>query len=158
MTANDFYKKWKNDFGFRTVANSMLSSVITVLFVLSISLVGPITLMVLNRKSVNMTLIPAIAMATYIAYKVVMAPVNMKKSRNFKDSLVKLLRNINFIDALISILTLQNTLLVVKASADRQDMMLLAAISSAVGLCVTVFMTIWNIIQGRKQIEKEASS
>lgn len=211
MTANDFYQKWKTDFGFRTVANSMLSSVITVLFALynsflgirygiiwngcisiyyflltilrgfisvgsvkydrtdiksrnnvylisscilvalSMSLVVPITLMVLNRKSVSMTMIPAISMATYTTYKVVMASVNMKRSRNSRDSLVKLLRNINFIDAVISILTLQNTLLVVKASADRQDMMVLAAISSVVGLCVIVATTVWNIVQGRKQ-------
>lgn len=122
-----------------------------ILIVLNISLVVPITLMVLNRKSVSMTMIPAISMAAYTTYKVVMASVNMKRARHTKDILVKLLRNINFIDAVISILTIQNTLLVVKLSADRQDMMVLAAISSAVGLGVIVFMTVWNIIRGRKQ-------
>lgn len=218
MIADEFYQKWKSDFGFRTVANSMLSAAITVLFALynsflgtrygivwngcisiyyyvltilrgfisvgavkydkkdvksrrniylissyilvalSMSLVVPITLMVLNVKRVSMTMIPAISMATYTTYKVVMASLNMKRARNSMDSLVKLLRNINFIDAVISILTLQNTLLVVKASADRLDMMVLAAISSAVGLCVIVSMTVWNIVQGRKQsIEKETS-
>lgn len=211
MVGNDLYQKWKTDFEFRTIANSSLSSVITVLFalynsvlgiryriiwngyisiyyflltilrgfifygaikygesdvknrnmvhlvssliliVLNVSLVVPITLMVLNRKSVSMTMIPAISMAAYTTYKVVMASVNMKRARHTKDILVKLLRNINFIDAVISILTIQNTLLVVKASADRQDMMVLAAISSAVGLGVIVFMTVWNIIRGRKQ-------
>lgn len=219
MITDEFYQKWKSDFEFRTVANSMLSAAITVLFALynsflgirygivwngcisiyyyfltilrgfisvgavkydkkdvksrrniylissyilvalSMSLVVPITLMVLNVKRVSMTMIPAISMATYTTYKVVMASINMKRSWNSRDSLVKLLRNINFIDAVISILTLQNTLLVVKASADRQDMMVLAAISSAVGLCVIVSMTVWNIVQGRKQsIEKETSS
>lgn len=211
MAGNDFYQKWKTDFEFRTIANSLLSSVITVLFglynsvlgvrygiiwngcisiyyflltilrgfisygaikygesddknrnrvhlvssliliVLNVSLVVPITLMVLNRKSVSMTMIPAISMAAYTTYKVVMASANMKRARHTKDILVKLLRNINFIDAVISILTIQNTLLVVKASADRQDMIVLAAISSAVGLGVIVFMTVWNIVQGRKQ-------
>lgn len=211
MAGNDFYQKWKTDFEFRTIANSLLSSVITVLFglynsvlgvrygiiwngcisiyyflltilrgvisygaikygesddknrnmvhlvssliliVLNVSLVVPITLMVLNRKSVSMTMIPAISMAAYTTYKVVMASANMKRARHTKDILVKLLRNINFIDAVISILTIQNTLLVVKASADRQDMIVLAAISSAAGLGVIVFMTVWNIVQGRKQ-------
>lgn len=211
LAGNDFYQKWKTDFEFRTIANSLLSSVITVLFdlynsvlgvrygiiwngcisiyyflltilrgvisygaikygesddknrnmvhlvssliliVLNVSLVVPITLMVLNRKSVSMTMIPAISMAAYTTYKVVMASANMKRARHTKDILVKLLRNINFIDAVISILTIQNTLLVVKASADRQDMIVLAAISSAAGLGVIVFMTVWNIVQGRKQ-------
>ena len=51
-----------------------------------------------NRKSVSMTMIPAISMATYTTYKVV-----------------------------------------------------LATISSAVGLGAIVIMTVWNIVQGRKQ-------
>lgn len=63
------------------------------------------------------------------------------------DVLVRQLRNINFIDAIISILTLQNTLLVVMGSADRQDMTVLASISSAVGLADILFLTIKNMIK-----------
>lgn len=40
MIANEFYQKWKTDFGFRTVANSMLSAAITVLFALYNSFLG----------------------------------------------------------------------------------------------------------------------
>lgn len=63
------------------------------------------------------------------------------------DVLVRQLRNINFIDAIISILTLRNTLLVVMGSADRQDMTVLASISSAVGLADILFLTIKNMIK-----------
>ena len=63
------------------------------------------------------------------------------------DILVRQLRNINFIDAIISILTLRNTLLVVMGSADRQDMTVLASISSAVGLVDILFLTIKNMIK-----------
>lgn len=63
------------------------------------------------------------------------------------DILVRQLRNINFIDAIISILTLQNPLLVVMGSADRQDMTVLASISSAVGLADILFLTIKNMIK-----------
>lgn len=63
------------------------------------------------------------------------------------DVLVRQLRNINFIDAIISILTLQNTPLVVMGSADRQDMTVLASISSAVGLADILFLTIKNMIK-----------
>ncbi len=63
------------------------------------------------------------------------------------DVLVRQLRNINFIDAIISILTLQNTLLVVMGSADRQDMTVLDSISSAVGLAAILFLTIKNMIK-----------
>lgn len=60
MAGNDFYQKWKTE---------------------NVSLVVPITLMVLNRKSVSMTMIPAISMAAYTTYKVVMASANMKRAR-----------------------------------------------------------------------------
>lgn len=63
------------------------------------------------------------------------------------DILVSQFRNINFIDAIISILTLQNPLLVVMSSADRQDMTVLASISSAVGLADILFLTIKNMIK-----------
>lgn len=67
------------------------------------------------------------------------------------DILVRQLRNINFIDAIISILTLQNTLLVVMGSADRQDMTVLASISSAVGLADILFLTIKNMIKNTRR-------
>lgn len=77
--------------------------------------------MVLNKKNVNMTMIPAISMATYTTYKVVVTSINMRRARHTEDKLVKLLRKINFFGAIISILTIQNTLLVVKNSVDRQE-------------------------------------
>lgn len=127
----------------------MIASVLLVF--LNFSLLIPIILMVLNRKNVNMTMLPAISMAVYTIYKVVMASINLRKARHTGDHLVELLRNINFIDAVISILTIQNTLLVVKSPADRKDMTILAAISSAVGISVIILITVRNIVKGRKK-------
>ncbi|MGN0408464.1 MAG: hypothetical protein ACI4EJ_09390 [Bacteroides sp.] len=211
MEKENFIQRWRKDFEFRTISNSVLSFAVTVLFavfngvlgikygtvwnicicvyycllavirglvsggairyaesdisnrnrihlvssviliLLNISLVVPLALMVMNKKSVNMTMIPAISMAAYTTYKAVMASVNLRKARNTKDILVKELRNINFIDAIISILTIQNTLLVVKASADRQDMMILATVSSVAGLGVIIFITVWNLIRVQRR-------
>lgn len=117
------------------------------LILLNISLVVPITLMVLNKKNVNTTMIPAISMATYTTYKIVMTFFNMKRARNSKENLVRLLRSINFFDAIVSILTIQNTLLVVTDSAERQDMMFLGCISSFLGICIIMIMTIRNILK-----------
>lgn len=108
-------------------------------------------LMVMNKKHVSMTMIPAISMAAYTTYKVVMASVNLKRVQRTKDVLLIQLRNINFIDAIVSVLTIQNTLLVVNSSADRQDMIILSAISSVVGLGMILFLTTWNIIKSRMQ-------
>ncbi len=85
------------------------------LFILNISLIVPISIMVGQQKSVNLTLIPASAMALYTTYKIIMVFVNLRKRKVSSDNLVWLLRTINFIDALVSILILQNTLIMVKS-------------------------------------------
>ncbi len=101
------------------------------LLAMNISLIGPISLMVLMQKPINMGLIPAIAMAAYTIYKVTMAIVNMRRSRAY-NPLIDELRTLNLIDAFVSILTLQNTLIMVKSDAGEESgMIALAAISSA---------------------------
>ena len=82
------------------------------LLILNISLIVPVSLMVIQQKPVNMTLIPAIAMTAYTTYKITMASVNLKRRRKSADNLIRMLRTISFIDALVSILTLQNTLII----------------------------------------------
>lgn len=88
------------------------------LLVLNLSLIIPVSLLVLQQKPVNLSMIPAIAMAAYTTYKVIMASIHLKRRKQVKDSLIRLLRTINFIDALVSILTLQNTLIMVNASGE----------------------------------------
>lgn len=92
----------------------VISSVM--LLVLNLALILPISLMVILEKPVNMGLIPAITMATYTTYKLTMASVHIQKQRHSRHGnvLISELRTINFIDALVSILTLQNTLIMVE--------------------------------------------
>lgn len=112
------------------------------LFLLNIALILPISLMVLLRKPVNIGLIPAIAMAAYTTYKMTMAIIHMRRSSPH-PLLVRELRTINLIDALVSILTLQNTLIMVKRSAGQENAMLpLSAISSAIIYLGIVLLTV----------------
>ena len=80
-----------------------------------------------------------------------MAFINRKVVRHIKDVLVKLLRNINFIDALISLLTLQNTLLVIKKAAQQRDMLRLSAFTTTVALVIITGMTVWNVVKSLKR-------
>lgn len=88
------------------------------LLLLNVALICPIVLMVKFEKPVNLSLIPAIAMAAYTTYKVTIASVNIYKQKRRKNSnfLIAELRDINFIDALVSVLTLQNTLIMVNST------------------------------------------
>ena len=118
------------------------------LLFLNICLVVPISLMVVRQKPTNMTLIPAIAMATYTTYKIIMASVNIKRRKRSSSGLVRLLRTISFIEALVSVLTLQNTLIMVNVKGDGSEMMTLSAITSAAVMLTVLALTVSAMIKG----------
>ena len=127
------------------------------LLLLNLALVLPISLMVVLKKPVNMGLIPAITMAAYTTYKITMASIHFQKQRrsNHNNILIVELRTINFIDALVSILTLQNTLIMVNQTASTgNDMLVLSAVSSAVIYAVIIFVTVLLLINGLRKHTK----
>lgn len=133
-----------------------ISSVI--LLVLNLALILPISLMVTFEKPVNMGLIPAIAMAAYTTYKITMASIHIRKQKRSRcgNILITELRTINFIDALVSILTLQNTLIMVKQTkSSAKDMTTLSAVSSAAIYIVILLTTVHLLAKGFKQIRKQ---
>lgn len=120
------------------------------LTVMNLALIMPITLMVINKKNVSISMIPAITIAVYTTLKITMASINLKRSKKTDDLLIKDLRNINFIDALMSVLTLQNTLISVNGENDQPEMVTLSAVSSGIGLAAIIFLTIMNLVRKRR--------
>ncbi len=118
------------------------------LLLLNLSLVIPVSLMVRQQKPVSLTLIPAIAMAAYTTCKVIMASINLKRRNRSADSLIRLLRTIGFIDALVSILVLQNTLIMVNTNGDDGEMLPLTAITSAAVMVAVLLLSAAAIIKG----------
>ena len=119
------------------------------LFLLNLALILPISLMVVLKKPVTMGLIPAIAMAAYTTYKITMAIIHMKK-RQAHHVLVCELRTINLIDALVSILTLQNTLIMINAGkGEVNNMLTLSAISSAAIYLLILGITVQLFLNGK---------
>ena len=118
------------------------------LLFLNICLVVPVSLMVVRQKPVNMTLIPAIAMATFTTYKIIMASVNIKRRKRSSNGLVRLLRTISFIEALVSVLTLQNTLIMVNMKGDGSEMLTLTAITSAAIMIAVLALSVAAMIKG----------
>ena len=121
------------------------------LLILNISLIVPISIMVKQQKPVSLTLIPAIAMGAYTTYQVIMASVNLRRRKATSDSLVWLLRTISFIDALVSILTLQNTLIMVNSNGKDLGMLPLTAISSAFIWVAALLLSLNAIIKEIKR-------
>ena len=122
------------------------------LLLLNLALILPISLMVVLKRPVHMKLIPAIAMAAYTTYKITVASVHIRKRKRTGNLLVAELRTVNFIDALVSVLLLQNTLIMVNQPAQNESSMLvLTAISSAVIYIVIVIVSVHMLIKGIKQ-------
>ncbi len=121
------------------------------LLLLNICLIAPIAFLVRQEKPVNMTLIPAIAMALYSFLKITFASINLVKRKKSANCLVKLLRSINFIDALLSIANLQNTLILVATTeGDTMNMIPLTAASSALIWLAIVVLSVSGLIAGRR--------
>ncbi len=125
------------------------------LLFLNLCLVVPVSLMVVRQKPVSMTLIPAITMAAYTTYKVIMASVNLKRRKRSENSLVRLLRTIGFIEALVSILTLQNTLIMVNAKGGGSEMLVLSAVTSTAIMLAVLALSVSEMIKAVRQYKKE---
>ena len=124
------------------------------LLLLNVALIVPAALMVRQLKPVSLTLVPAISMAAYTTFRIVMASIHLKKRKLSSNCLVRLLRTINFIDALVAILTLQNTLIMVISDERGLSKMLpfTAITSGAVWLFILV-LSVLAIRRGIRQIK-----
>lgn len=124
------------------------------LLVMDVALIWPIAMMVVLDKPVSMGLTPAIAMAAYTTWKITMASIHMGRQwrRTGGNILVAELRTVNFIDALVAILTLQNTLIMVnRTAADENSMLPVSAASSAIIYVSIVFITVGMLRKGLRQ-------
>lgn len=125
-----------------------------ILLLLNLSLIVPISLMVKMQKPLEMTLIPAIAMAAYTTYKMIVASINMRKKKKTDNILVKELRTINFIDSLLSIAVLQNTLIMLNDHSGN-SMLILSAITSSLILIFMIAVSALNFLGGMKLTKKQ---
>ena len=124
------------------------------LLVMDAALIWPITMMVVLDKPVSIGQIPAVAMAAYTTWKITMASIHMGRQRRRArgNILAAELRTVNFIDALVAILTLQNTLIMVNRTAAAEDSMLpVSAASSAIIYVVIASITVRMLEKSLRQ-------
>lgn len=132
----------------------LLSSAL--LLVLDLALSLPISLMAVLAKPVRMGQIPSITMASYTTWKLTMACVHAGRQHRMAGGSLLLadLRTVNLIDALVAILTLQNTLIMVNGTADSlSDMLPLCAVSSAVVYVSILVITLRMLWKGFRQTQ-----
>ena len=126
------------------------------LLLLNLCLIGPIALLVRQEKPVELTLVPAVAMAAYSFWKITLASINLVKRKKSANCLVKLLRSINFIDAIISIVTLQNTLIMVTDTGNKLTLLPFTAVTSGVMWLAIVALSVSSLIWGIRAIHNNS--
>lgn len=113
-----------------------------IMFLMNVSLIIPIVVMIRGERTYNLGMIPAITMATYTTYRIVMAIFHYSKSRKMDNVLIKELRTANLIDTLVAVLTLQNTLIIASAGEITEKMRTLSIVSSTAIWMIIVMLSI----------------
>lgn len=92
------------------------------LLLLNLALSGVVLLTIAEGTAKAYSDIMAISIAAYTFYKIIMAVINMVKVRKMESPILITIRNIGAADALVSMLTLQMTMLVSFQGTDSLDM------------------------------------
>lgn len=129
---------------------------VVLLFLINAALILPINSMIKYERTVSFPLEVAIGIAAYTTYKVTMTVINVVKSRKTTDLLAREIVTIRFVESIVSILTLQNTLIMVNAGTSDEGLRILCIVSSAAGLCAILYLTVKMIIDYFKKPTKTA--
>lgn len=90
--------------------------------------------------------------ATYAFYKIIMSCINFFKARKTDDLMVQSTRNINLVDAFVSILALQTSMF--HSFAAGQNYAYANAITGAVVCALTVMLGIFMIVGSRQRLKR----
>ena len=112
------------------------------LLVLNLALSGVVLLTIAQNTAKRYSEIMVISIAAYTFYKITMAVVNMVKVRKTKSPILITIRNIGAADALVSMLTLQATMLALFQDKNNRNTNQMNAVT---GLTVCILISILGI-------------
>ena len=123
-----------------------------VLAVMDLSLIAPIIVMVIGKRKYDFGLIPAIAMAAYTTYRVAMSIYHYRKAKKDESLLVAELRTIDMIDTIVSVLGLQNTLILAVMHETNKTMTIMTACTSTAFFLLIVYLTVRSFLHGKEHL------
>lgn len=126
----------------------------TFLILLEFAMVVAVTQMMLSERPTQSGEIMAIANAAYTFYKTAMAIYNLVKARKFSNPVTQSLRNLNFADACMSVVSL--TVLMISTFDDSETTTPMLYVKSTVGFigcAVIIALAAFMIIKANKKIK-----
>ena len=106
-------------------------------------------LMVIGARNYTYGMIPAISMAAYTTYRMTMSIIHYLKSKRNENRFIRVIRTINLQDTLVSVLTLQNALIIANGN-EMASMMQLTMWTSAGIWGIILFFTVKSFMMIRK--------
>ncbi len=126
------------------------------LLFINLILIGPCVLLIQNKRAVHTNLITSIAMAAYAFYNIVNSILKLRKSKKSDNILTRQLNLVCFVNAVVSIIVLQNTLINVNGALEG-SMVILSIVSSFAFIALLLFMTIYSFVKNTKRKPEENS-
>lgn len=124
-----------------------------ILLLSTISMIVPAILLVQNKRFYDLGVIPAIAMAAYTTYSITMSIIHMNKTKQVDNLFVKQIRLINMVTAFMSILVLQNTMILANG-AYTNVMKELSIISSIAIILSIIILIVYSLSKTIKRHKK----
>lgn len=125
-----------------------------IVLAMNTALAAPVSLMVLDQRPIQMSIVPAITSAAYTTYKIIASVVKWKRTNG--TILDQELSMIRLVDALVSVLVLQNTLIITVDGGISPRLFQLTAISSA-GIFLLIFaVSVFWFAQGLALYRKKS--
>lgn len=124
------------------------------LIILEFAMMGAVTQMMLSERPTQSGEIMAITNASYTFYKIIMAICNLVKARKLSDPVTQSLRNLNFADACMSVVSL--TVLMISTFDGGDPAEALKTVKCVVGFAVCaiiVALAVFMIIRADKKLK-----
>lgn len=123
------------------------------LICVNIVLIAPITLLATSQKDVNLPFWVAIADACYTFYRTTTCVYSFCKTRKNNNLSVKGLKNLNLLSACVSLLTLENTMIITFSDEAGGNMKMLMIISAFVTVGINLWVSISTLIKGNRLVK-----
>lgn len=123
-----------------------------ILILLEFAMAGAVTQMMLSKKPMQKSEIMTISNAAYTFYKMTMTVVHLVKARKFSDPIVQALRNINFADACMSMVSL--TVSMLYTFGEGNEMMYIKAMTGFSACAAIIAIASVMIVRANRILKK----
>lgn len=108
------------------------------LILLEFAMIAAVTQMIMSERPTQSGQIMAIANATYTFYKIIMSAYNLVKSRKTTNPVTRALRNLNFADSCMSIVSLTVLMIATFDGTDSNTVMLVIKATVGFAACAVI--------------------